>query len=470
MNWSVPTRHSTQFLSIITAVSALAMVISPSGLFDMLILATLLIILAHAILGEQLLLVFLALRPAADILRDVSFGNVFGATLNVNALLAVMLTIWSLYIFWQYRSYLHLSPYRWHLLLLTALMLASTLYSKAPGQTIVETLKFFNLAALFIISFVFVKTKTIRIPQLLTAIAASAIIPIAVALLQLITGAGITTFDVRGRIHGTLAHPNVFAFFLLSLIILLVHSAYIRPSAFWRARSPQLAHVSLISLSLLMLFTYTRITVVGYILIMITFGLLQCKKALTWSVITVALLAVLALPINNLLRSYSNTDLREFPVINRLTTRSDDADSISWRLEVLEGATPLIRTNPLLGWGYATFETLWTNTRGLNHLFDDSAEAHNDYLRLTVELGIVGLFIYLLFLARLLWRVAEPTLFGSDAERKKYLHLFAWVLAFGVMSISDNMIHHTPVMWLTFTYWGAALAERTKPWEKGFLS
>ena len=454
-----PTQRSYKALSILTALTALGMILSPSGILDMLFLGTLIIVLAHTFIGERLLLIFLALRPTVDMWRDSSVGSILGANININALLALMITVWGVYMLWRFKAYIHLVPYRWHLFGLTMLMVLSSIYSKAPGETLVETLKFF----------VFIKTKTIRMRDILTAIAVSAVVPITLGIVQLLFGTGITTFDVRGRIHGTFAHPNVFAFFLLSLIILLIHNAYIRPSAFWRGRSRTLAHISFAALSLLMVFTYTRITVIGFLILMLTFGLLQFKKALIWSLLSIAILLVLSLPLNNILHSYANTDLRELPVIHRLTTRSEDADSISWRLEVFNGSVPLIRTHPLFGWGYATFETLWGNNRGLDHLFDDSAEAHNDYLRIAVELGIVGLFIYLLFLARLLWRMAEPTLFGSDAERKKYLHLFAWVLAFGVMSISDNMIHHTPVMWLTFTYWGAALAERTKPWEKGFL-
>ena len=88
------------------------------------------------------------------------------------------------------------------------------------------------------------------------------------------------------------------------------------------------------------------------------------------------------------------------------------------------------------------------------HLWDDSNEAHNDYLRFALELGVLGLGVYGLFLLSLLLRAAEE--YRRSEERALLsLHLVAWILAFAAMSLADNMLHHTPVMWLTAIWWGA---------------
>ena len=54
-----------------------------------------------------------------------------------------------------------------------------------------------------------------------------------------------------------------------------------------------------------------------------------------------------------------------------------------------------------VGYGFGAFERVWSDNRSLDHQFDDSAEAHNDYLRIALELGLVGLFVYVALLARL---------------------------------------------------------------------
>ena len=56
-----PTQRSYKALSILTALTALGMILSPSGILDMLFLGTLIIVLAHTFIGERLLLIFLAL-------------------------------------------------------------------------------------------------------------------------------------------------------------------------------------------------------------------------------------------------------------------------------------------------------------------------------------------------------------------------------------------------------------------------
>ena len=100
-------------------------------------------------------------------------------------------------------------------------------------------------------------------------------------------------------------------------------------------------------------------------------------------------------------------------------------------------------------------QQVWSENRSIEHQFDDSSEAHNDYLRLALELGLAGLTLYALLFARLM----HLSIARAYQNPKKYLHLAAWIIMFTVVGVSDNMLHHTPVLWLTFAWWGAALAK-----------
>jgi O-antigen ligase len=84
-----------------------------------------------------------------------------------------------------------------------------------------------------------------------------------------------------------------------------------------------------------------------------------------------------------------------------LATASQDA-SFAWRLEMWKGAWQLIRERPLLGWGIGSFPLEQTRTvpfaqsRALVQQMGPSLQeqAHNEYLQIGAELGVLGLALY----------------------------------------------------------------------------
>lgn len=390
--------------------------------------------------NEKILLLFLAVRPAIDAFRDVVVFSYRDTAMNVNAGLSIIFAIWSAATLILYRKKI---PRRWPVALAGALVFfsfASALWSVAPATTIVESLKLFNAAAIFLLAFLFVREKRLTHDELAITIAVSAAIPMLAGLLQLFSGGGIATFDVRGRIYGTLAHPNVFAFLLVALMILWYEY---RKKILPRAR---LLPLSL--LALLLLFTYTRAAYASALLFFLIIGWVRARKTVLNIIAVVGVLLALAIPVNRFLTEHFDTDLTRLAVIERVATRNDDADSFSWRLSLVRETVPIIHKRPVLGYGYGTFTEVWEDNRGIQHLYDDSAEAHNDYLRLALELGLVGLLVYTVLLLTLLFHA------------RKNLNLFAWVFVCIIASLSENMLHHTPVLWLTAAWWGAALQKK----------
>jgi O-antigen ligase len=84
-----------------------------------------------------------------------------------------------------------------------------------------------------------------------------------------------------------------------------------------------------------------------------------------------------------------------------LATASQDA-SFAWRLQMWRGAWQLIRERPLLGWGIGSFPLEQTRTvpfaqsRALVQRMGPSLheQAHNEYLQIGTELGLLGLALY----------------------------------------------------------------------------
>jgi O-antigen ligase len=414
----------------------LGILLNPVASIDALILGIVLLIVGHFLLREKLLLAFLILRPAVDMWRDTAVVSIRDISFNVNAVLSVGLAIWIVIVLVERRVALRHIPVLPIFAALGVLMAASTLWSVAPADSLIESIKWFNAAGLFAVAFVFIRERAMTMRELAIAIALSAIIPALAGILQMVGGGGISTFDIHGRIFGTLAHPNVFAFLLLSVLVLESDTDAL-PLGKYR---PYVAGL----LGILIIFTYTRAAVLGAAIFFAALGAVKYRTIFLRAIAGIALGALILLPLGALISRGFNIQPERIPIISRFATRNEDADSIAWRQAILRESIPLIAARPILGYGYGTFENVWSENRGPEHFWDDSAESHNDYLRIALELGAIGLALYTAFFTRLLagaWRHSP--------------HLFAWVLRFAAVSVSDNMLPHTPVRWLTFAWWGA---------------
>ncbi len=448
-------KRISALLSLVGIVTLLTIAI-PYPSVDFVLLAVTLLAIGHIYLKEKLLLALLLVRPTIDHFRDITLFHVQETAVNVNAALSILVFLWALGMFAAYRKTLRSLPLIALAIPLSTLIIGSSLWSISPTATAIEAMKFINIMALFFLSYIFIREKKMSVRDLLLTIVISSVLPILFGIWQLITNNGITTIDIRGRIYGTFAHPNVFAFFLLFLLILLIQYSVLSPTAWWQ-KERGLRTLTFLFLGALLAFTYTRAALVGLLVFLFVIGLISYRKRLLKCVVAVTLVYLLFYPINQYLIANYNYSLQEFPIIARITSRSDEADSIAWRLALVQETAPIIAMRPLHGYGFGTFPLVWDAQRGFIHLYDDSAESHNDYLRLTLETGIISLILYIIFLASLLY-LAYRRCLCSPEEKKNNIYLVGTIVMFTATSLSDNMLHHTPVMWVLWSWLGAALA------------
>lgn len=436
--------------------TVLFVILNPYSQIDILLTGAALFFLGIHVFQEKLLLVFLLLRPALDMWRDVTLIEIGQISLSITAAFSLGVFVWGGYNILLHRDWNYLSiPGIIALVPLALLILVSSEASISLGETVIEALKFTVLVMLYSISFLFIIHDRITPRELLLTTAASAAVPIGLALLQLLFGTGITTFGISDRIYGSFAHPNVFAFFCLSLLFVHVLYTYMLPG---EHKGIRLRHGVTGLLVFLLLFTFTRGAWVGLAIFVATIGILHYRKVAFGIFGSILAFYLLFPPVNTLVIQHTDRNLQEIQVIERLTTRNDEADSLAWRGSLVSQSIPTILRRPLFGFGYGTFPTVWTKTRTLEHINDDSAEAHNDFLRLGVETGLVGLGLYIAFLIRLLWITTRTVIYNKSADPTIFffsLFLFAWVSSFAVMSLADNMLNHTAVVWLTWIWWGA---------------
>lgn len=448
------------WLIFFVATVLVLLLLNPIASIDIALLGIALLVVGHVFLQEKLLLAFILVRPTLDWWRDYTLVQYQDISLNLNAGLALLLLAWAPFFLLRYKKQIRKVPLFLLLTLLTVLMFASSFYSRSFVVSLIESIKFVDLALLFIMSFIAIKEHVFSKQELLYTIGLSAIFPILIASFQLISGDGIATFGIRGRIHGTLAHPNVFAFFILFLLFLFTQYSTIITSRFWKKRST-LRLIIFGFLSFLLLMTYTRAAYIGLMLFLIIIGILKYRKMLVGLIIGVLAFYAIFFPFNRFLTKQTDYNLQNISLIARITTRNEDADSFAWRQALIRETIPIIHRKQALGYGYGTFPIIWEENRGDSHLWDDSAEAHNDYLRLFLEIGAFGLAFYIVILTSLAYYIFSA--YKKDKRhRDHHIYLLAWISVFIVVSFTDNMLHHTPVMWMMWTWFGAAMATEYK--------
>ncbi|MCB9798509.1 O-antigen ligase family protein [Candidatus Nomurabacteria bacterium] len=435
------------FLVFLGALTAFV-VINPLYELDIFALMIAFLAIAYLFLSEKLILAFLLVRPTLDYFRDFHIISFQATSINLNAAFSLLLTLWCLMILLKYRVHLKASTVHVGAIGVLIVSVMTLLSSVSFGTSIVEILKLLNVFLIFFVGYILYKARKITLHEISLAFLWSLLIPILVALFQLITSTGMDTDDVRNRIYGTVAHPNVFAFLILLGLMML--SRYAK----------QIPHKYLYIIytlgCFLLLFTYTRAALIGLLIFFMVIGWYRFRKPLLIGVSVVAICYGLFFPINSLITHTTNYDLTDIGIIGRLTTRSEDADSLSWRTSVIQQSIPLGIKRLWTGYGYGTFPMVWEDERGQEHIWDAGKEAHNDYLRMFVELGIFGLFFYIIFLGSLAGQSFGELHYKQNSDK---ILFFAILITFLALSFSDNMLNHTPLMWPLWFYLGALFAK-----------
>jgi putative inorganic carbon (HCO3(-)) transporter len=303
--------------------------------------------------------------------------------------------------------------------------------------SIIEIAELLSFVVLFIL-IVDVLRSDRDVRRMVRFLVLSSLVPISVGLVQLCSNLDASFFSLEPsfRLSATLTHPNAYAFYLVMITVIAV-------GLFSQAGSGmhRIGLLSLIALLLTSLvFTYTRSAWIGLAIAVLGLAILKNRKLLI--VAPLALCGVLLV----------------FPVISlRFDALFSDElfryTSLAWRLKIWTASVPYFLSHPIFGNGFGAFQLI-------GHQIDDwFAAAHNDYLRLLVETGLVGLSAYLI----LLLAFARLGLRARKAATNEYFgHLttgfVCFLAAYVLMSFTDNLFNHGGVQWYFWAYAGVIAA------------
>lgn len=314
-----------------------------------------------------------------------------------------------------------------------------------PSQELLEWITLGGALVVFCLAAWTVRDRR-GVRRMVTAILWSSAVPIAVALDQLAMGKlfirpGTTGL---GAVRGTFTHPNYFAYYLVPVLAL----AIVRFGEDRRLFS-RISCGALIALSgTCLIFTYTRAAWIGFAGVLAVLAILRYRR-LVWVCPLLVALAIVAFPA---------TAQRVAVRFGDRTTSSEASsdNSWTWRTGQWDRMLKYGYAKPFTGQGFGSYPRLTLREFGLEDPQYSTAvlgrgfNAHNDYVKFFVEMGLPGVLLWLAFLLGLLstaWKAMREASVASYA-----LVGFALVLAVLAVSISD-----TPEGYIIFLETVAAL-------------
>jgi O-antigen polymerase len=137
---------------------------------------------------------------------------------------------------------------------------------------------------------------------------------------------------------------------------------------------------------------------------------------------------------------------------------SADGRKLVWKI-----SADMVSQNPVSGYGYGSFERVYNLSQADYFLKGKGSEtekanasfvrmAYNEYLQTAVEGGIIGLILFLLLLAMLLFGSTHKILISTENSITPEIAAYAGIVAFAVMSLFNFTVQAIPVMSVFIVY------------------
>lgn len=412
-------------------------------------LALTLIILAGFIGGLRSgLVVLLLIRPLCDRLFELAKFDVagkditYGAAINLLVILAIGLVLYRL------RNRVQVALWRaWVPFLL--LMLIASSYSPVPIDAFRKFLTYVSYMAMFVLPFILIKTER-DVLYFFKIVILSSVAPAAYGLFQLVSG---RDWYMGTRIASTFSHPNIFAFYLLTTVGTIL--SLLLSKRFPLARSTRkMLKVYLIPLLILLVATKTRSAWLGCLLLFAVYGTIADKRVLVLTFI---------LPVCALLIPGVRERLSDLATGNQYVGWVQDVNAYAWRKLLWHKATAYIVQRPFFGYGLYSFPYYSPTFFPLET--ERGVDAHNVFIQLLFETGLVGLLGFLWIFARKIqmlfryWRLDRPAMAMTLAMACVYL----------MTCYSDNLLEYVSYGWCYWFTFGIIFADlshyRLRAWN-----
>lgn len=440
MSTITPQGQPWQILLIATVLLAIALpfiALKPIFILFLILIYYLFIIL---FINNKTGLYFLIfLRPVFDIFYSEPI-IVFGKNIKFSFIIGGITLFFASYIIHNNFDKFKKLPLLIPISLFLLVAFASSFASGHIAIGLTECFRLLSIFSLFALSFI-LTDSTKDFIRVIKIIAVSAIIPSLVALYQFVTKTGMSLpFEwIYNRIYGTFAHPNLFAYYLVISITITLFIYLISN----RKRINNLMFILLLPFFTTMLvLTFTRGAWLALLMTVALIGIIKFRKLLVISFFVLLVLFVSSESVNTRVRD--------------LIPSNNQYSSIDWRIRLWEDSINYVQEEKLLGHGTGYAKELILQKRGESF---GSSDPHNDYLKIALENGYLGLGAYILIIFFLFSNLLSKYR-KAELANFKVLILLTIGLTFSLytMSFADNILRNTALEWAYWTLIGGLFA------------
>jgi putative inorganic carbon (hco3(-)) transporter len=379
---------------------------------------------------SQVVFAVLLTRSFSDPIFGLSGADMGGSTIGVGALVnALVIGVAIAFVFVRPRAVPFAAFAMWAPFILA--VIGATLY--APNVLSAARLSFVILSywAMFTLPFFMFRTAD-DLPRFVLIVLASSIVPTLYSLWEV----RLALSDSEFRLQSTFTHPNIFAFYL---VLQLGLALYVRTASAVRWPSGVRTMVGLYIPVLLVMvaLTQTRSAYATCAFMFVVYAALVDRRWLAAIVVAPILLSAHTLVgerIASLSQGDDIEDLKKLNADNRL-------NSYAWRKVLWESSLEPAMQTPVLGHGLDSFRPSTIEFFPLAP--ENGIDAHNWYLQIFFDMGLVGLLAYAWLQGSLLRWLKK----GYDLDRRGYIVAFCIVGAYLLESYSDNMIYYLAFNW-----------------------
>lgn len=392
-------------------------------------------------LGFYLLLL---LRPCLDIFSNDTVISINNNHFNFASILGLFTILFAIYLATLVKvNKIKTTPLAIQISAFLSITLISCIFSISLKASVIEWIRLVNIFSLFVIGFLLTETAK-DLSRLLILAISSAILPGIFAFYQFTskTGLSIPLEGIYNRIFGTFAHPNLFAYYL---IIPLVFSLFKYLSGDKKRVANLFSLILFLFFLALLALTYTRGAWIVFVFTLVIIGIMKYNYLLPILFGTLLLSYLTIMPFQTRINDLINVD---------------EHSSINWRVKLWVDSVDIVKEKPILGHGTGVADIIIEERRGKEY---GSPDPHNDYLKILIENGLLGLLAYCVLLASVLAKLYKKFAESKMPKFKSLLLVMTAIsIAFFIMSFGDNILRNTALQWIYWMLLGGIFAVSSK--------
>lgn len=404
------------------------------------LVATIMAIFSFALFNNKYgLLLLIITRPILDFSMSKSAIYFGDFSFNFVSLFGILTIIFCTVVILKNKNKFKKTPLLFPWILFLVISALSILVSIEKTGSLIELVRLFSILTMFGAAYCLINDNK-DLSRLIKAIISSAILPAVLAIYQFTTGTGITLAEegIYNRSFGTFSHPNILAFYLLvplslCLLVFLISDKR-KTSILWQG-------LLAISFFLAMVSTYTRGAWLGFMLVVLVLGITKYRAFLVIAAMVLVVAYFTAQPIQ--------TRLNEISHVNPY-------GSIQWRFDLWKDGLSYGQEKPILGYGAGAADDVILKNRGDRF---GSVYPHNDYLKIFLEEGYLGVLAYLFLIISLLSNLWQSYKKATKPNIKTLIFLIL-ILCISIYATSggDNVIRNTSMQWALWALLGGLFA------------